>query len=89
MNEPKVNDGKGIFDTNGFIDSLVLDVNALVGDVISGKYIQFCSKAVEIIQKLTELKKGVAEEQKALSDQIKELRRFMDDVNAAEGGGNV
>lgn len=89
MSEINVNDGKGLFDTNGFIDSLVLDVNALVGDVISGKYIQFCSKAVEIIQKLTELKKGVAEEQKALSDQIKELRRFVDDVNAAEGGNDV
>lgn len=84
-----VNDGKGFFDASGLIDTLIIDANALVGDVVGGRYVQFCAKAVEIVSKLSELKNGVAKERKALEDQIAELRRLLDDINAAEGGANV
>lgn len=87
--KPTVNDGKGLFDTPGFIDTLIVDVNDLVGDAVGGRYVQFCAKAVEIVSKLSELKNGVAKERKALEDQIAELRRLLNDINAAEGGANV
>lgn len=90
MNEKlTVNDGKGFFDASGLIDTLIVDVNALVGDVVGGRYVQFCAKAVEVVSKLSELKGGIAKDRKALEDQIAELRRLLDDINAAERGANV
>ena len=58
MDDIQVNDGGGLLDNTGMIDSLISDNNLLVKLIVSGNYIGFCAKAVEIVQKLKALKTG-------------------------------
>lgn len=70
--EYTVNDGKGLFDTKGLIDTLIVDCEELVKCVISGQGISFCAKAVEMVQKLSNLKRGVKNDMDDLRRQIRE-----------------
>ena len=79
-----VNDGKGLFDSDGLIDTLIVDCHSAVKDLVSGSYIGFCAKIVEMIQKLNRLKKGIKEDKESLEKQIRELREMLDDINGKE-----
>lgn len=84
--EIAVNDGKGLFDSIGVIDSIVSDCNELFRDIADGQFIRFCSRLSGIGQRLVLLKDGVTSDIESLKKQIDELRRFVDDINAADGG---
>lgn len=77
-----VNDGKGLFDTNGFIDSIIVDCNELPKLLISGQGVGWCAKVVEIVQKLSALKKGVKNENEDFRRQIATLTHENESLTA-------
>ena len=78
--EIKVNDGGGLYDTPGMIDSIIVDCNDLVKRLLEGNYIGFCSKSVEMVQKLTRLKEGVKAERESKDAIIEDLKRLNNDL---------
>ena len=76
-----VNDGKGLMDNEGLIDSLIVDVNDQLKLIISGQYVAFCSKSVEIVKKLAMLRNGVVNEKGNMKKQIEDLVRLNDELN--------
>lgn len=88
MNEEiKVNDGKGLFDSNGLIDTLIVDCNELPKKLASGEYVGFCGLIVEMVQKLALLKNGITKDRESLQDQVKELIRLRDELMIRINGG--
>lgn len=85
--EIRVNDGGGLLDNLGMIDSIIVDCNSLVKFLIDGKCVAFCSKIVEMVQKLSKLRGGVENDSKAKDDVIRELRKLNNDL--AEGAYGV
>lgn len=80
-NEISVNDGKGLFDNVGMCDSLTNDLNALVKNIASGQYIQFCVKVTEMTAKLQNLKKGITDDLASKDQIIEELKRINDELS--------
>ena len=68
----------GLYDASGLIDSLIEDSNEMVRSAMTGNYIAFCKIAVESVQKLAALKKGVAEEREHLLGQVDDLQKRND-----------
>ena len=79
-------DNKGLYDNLGLIDTLLEDLNELVKDLVDGQNIRFCSRVYNMGQKLVNLKEGVKNDTESLMKQVEDLRRFVDDINAAEKG---
>ena len=75
MEEISVNDGKGLFDSDGLIDSMILDCNNLVKQLAHGDFVLFCQTVVYMVQKLSNLKKGINSDMKSLQEQIDDLVR--------------
>ena len=69
----EVNDGKGLYDSSGMIDSLIVDCNSLLGFLISNQNIAFCKKIVEMVQKLSNLKTGIKTDTESMTEQIQRL----------------
>ena len=82
MNEDdvKVNDGRGLFDAEGMIDSLIIDCNNAVKAVASGEYIGWCGISVQMVQKLSALKRGITADIKSRDEQISELKKINDEL---------
>lgn len=78
--EIKVNDGGGLYDNLGLIDTLVLDCRQLFKDLVSGDYVAFEVTHIQMIQKLSNLKTGVENDTKSLQNRIKELEKFISDI---------
>ena len=81
MDELKVNDGGGLFDSDGIIDSLIVDCNKLPKLLIDNKFIAHSSTLVQMVQKLTLLKKGIVDDRNSLKEQIKRLQEQMTDAS--------
>ena len=81
MDELKVNDGGGLFDSDGIIDSLIVDCNKLPKLLIDNKFIAHSSTLVQMVQKLTLLKKGIVDDRNNLQEQIKSLQEQMTDAS--------
>ena len=73
MDKIPVNDGGGLYDSIGMIESLIVDCNTLTGLLIENRFVAYCSKVVEMVQKLSELKAGVKNDIESCQKQIKEL----------------
>ena len=69
-----VNDGKGLLDNEGLIDSLIVDVNNVVKDLVSGQYISFTRTINYMIQKLANLKNNYKIEISSRDEEIARLR---------------
>lgn len=82
-----VNDGRGLFDSEGLIDTLIEDCNELVGFLVSGRYVAVCSRIVGMVQKLGALKTGVRDNIEARDEQIKELTELLNGGDADGVGG--
>ena len=88
MNEEvKVNDGKGLFDSNGLIDTLIINCNELPRRLASGEYVGFCGLIVEMVQKLDLLKHGITKDRESLQYQVKELIKLRDELLIRINGG--
>ena len=75
-----VNDGKGLMDNEGLCDSLIIDLNNLSKQLMTGQYIQFCTLVVSMSQKLINLKKGITNDMQSMKDKLEELKRINDDL---------
>ena len=72
-----VNDGRGFLDNEGMVDSLIVDCNNAVKELISGQYIAFCDLMVQMVRKLANLKKGIISDLKSRDEQIEELQKLL------------
>ena len=79
-NEINVNDNGGLLNTEGMIDSMIVECSDMVKTRVSGNYVGFCVKTVDMVQRLTALKKGVADEMESKDEIIRELRRVNNDL---------
>ena len=70
-----VNDGGGLYDNIGIIDTLTVDCNDLPRLLMTGHYVSFCSKLVGMVQKLSLLREGVQHDISDRDEQIKELQQ--------------
>lgn len=86
MDEITINDGKGLYDSDGLIDSLIVDCNDAVKELISGQYIQFCTVILNMAQKLVELKKGLKADIESKNRTIGELKQINDELVAIANG---
>lgn len=73
MEEVKVNDGGGMYNHVGIIDSVIVDCNDLPKSLINGQFIQFSSRLVQIVQKLSTLRDGVKNDMESKDKQIAAL----------------
>ena len=78
--EVKVNDGGGLLDAEGMINSLIIDCNNAVKAVASGEYIGWCGICVQMVQKLSALKNGITEDIKSRDKRISELKESNDEL---------
>lgn len=76
-----------MLDNQQLIDSMILDCNNAVGAIAQGQYILFCRLMYEMVQKLGNLKKGVAVELKnreeiiaGLKDQLRNAGMQIEDI---------
>lgn len=76
-----LNDGSGLMDHNGLIDSLILDCNNAVKQLVSGSYVTWCGTMLLMVRKLTELKAGTNKELKDMRDRIEALQALNSDLN--------
>ena len=70
-----VNDGGGLYDNIGMIDTLTVDCNDLPRLLMTGHFVGFCAKVVEMVQKLSLLREGVQHDISDRDGQIKELQQ--------------
>ena len=68
-----VNDGKGLLDNDGLMQTIIVDCNDAVKGALSGNYISFCDKMVQIVQKVSLLRKNWKQEMNAKEKQIADL----------------
>lgn len=88
MNEEiKVNDGKGLYDSTGMINGLIVDCNEIPQMLMSGNYVGFCGRIVEMVQKLDALKQGITKDRESLQYQVKELIKLRDELLTRINGG--
>ena len=81
----------GLMNTNELLDSLIVDCDCAVKDLISRGYIGFCAHMVAIVQKLGALKAGYGKDMKnrdetieALKAEIRRLGGTVEDVPIGE-----
>ena len=98
MSELKINDGGGLLDNYGMIDSLIVDCNELPKTLFEGQYVGFCAKIVEMVQKLSRLSEGIRKEEEDMKERLADVQRLNDDLaekvyglpveRSADGQGN-
>ena len=71
--------GKGLYTNEELIDSLLIDLNGSVRNIVNGNYIAWCKGVEEIAQKLIVLKKSVADEIENKNRRIEELKQNLHD----------
>ena len=78
MNEDiRVNDGGGLFDSPGLIDSLIVDCEKGMKALMAGSPLEYAAVTVGMVQKLGRLKEGVKRDTEEMEKQIRELRALL------------
>ena len=75
-----VNDGGGLLDSFGLIDSLIIDCNDLPNLLFSNKNIQFCQALVGMVQKLSVLRNGVKNDLESRDKRIEEQESVINNL---------
>ena len=75
-----LDDGKGLYTSDGLIDSLIVDCNRLTQHLASGQYVQYCNTVVQMVQKLGALREGIRKEHEDRDKAIQELQALCDDM---------
>jgi len=79
----------GLFSNSELAESIITDLNNLLKNLAGGQYIRVCSLVMEIVQKLTNLKKGIEADINNREQQIKELQeRYNELAEQAFGGAS-
>lgn len=80
----KTNDGGGLLDNIGMIDSLIVDCNENVKKLLAGQYIAFCKGMYDMVNKLGLLKAGVKNDTEVLQRQVDDLKRLLEEEGEQE-----
>ena len=75
-----VNDGHGLLDNEGLIESMIIDVNDLMKCMAAGQYIRYADITIKMVQKLKNLKKSMKEELIDRENQIEELKHLNNEL---------
>ena len=67
--------GNGLFTNDELIDTIILDINSIGKQAASANYIGVCNTVVHMVQKLTNLKKGIVNDMKRKDDVIEDLKQ--------------
>lgn len=78
--KPPVNDGGGLYDNEGLIETLVVDCNELPKMLINGQFIKFSATLVQMVQKLANLKEGIKNDMASKDKIIAELTETNNDL---------
>ena len=78
--EINVNDGNGLYDNSGLIDTLIVDCNQLPKTLIDNQFVLFGTTLAQMVQKLRCLKDGIKAEQNGMMIQITKLRKQNDEL---------
>lgn len=89
MEKVNVNDGNGLHDNVGLIETLIVDCERVMKALVSGEYMRFSALMVGMVQKLNNLHDGVKNDMESLKKQVEDLQRFVDDINDAKGDSDV
>ena len=88
----KLNDGKGLYDNEGLIDTLIANLNSLQKLLMTGQYIQYCAMITGMAQKLVNLKDGIRSDMDSMKEKVEDLKRINDrliaEKDGAENGSN-
>lgn len=76
----EVNNGNGLYDSQGLIDTLISDCNNAVKSCVGGQYIAFCNIMVQMVQKLAKLKIGVRNDIQNRETNIRFLEKQLSDL---------
>lgn len=77
-----VNDGGGLMNNLGMIDSLIVDCEKGMKALLAGSPLEYAAITVEMVKKLGLLKAGVKNDTEGLQRQVDDLKRLLE----AEGG---
>lgn len=70
----------GVMSNTELIDSLILDLNTATKQIVSGNYLAWCQTNVGMVQKLTNLKKGIQNDLASKDQTIEDLKNQLRDV---------
>jgi len=82
--EIKVNDGGGLMDNLGMIDSLIVDCEKGMKALLAGSPLEYAAITVQMVKKLGLLKAGVRNDTEDLKKQIRELRKLLQEERGQE-----
>lgn len=80
VTELEVNNGRGLYDSDGLIDTLISDCNNAVKSCVGGQYIAFCNIMVQMVQKLAKLKIGIRNDIQNRENNIRFLEKQLSDL---------
>ena len=87
MNENiTVNDGKGLYDNIGLVDTIVNDLNRIPRLMIDGQFFRVSAVFASVGQRLGNLKKGIQEELDSKDEIIEQLKRINNELVAEKTG---
>lgn len=64
----------GIYNNQEFIDTIIVDLNTLIKEVINGQFIQACSSVRDIANKLITLRQSIDNDIKSRNETIEQLK---------------
>lgn len=82
--EIKVNDGGGLMDNLGMIDSLIVDCERGMKALLAGSPLEYAAITVQMVKKLGLLKAGVRNDTEDLKKQIRELLELLQEERGQE-----
>lgn len=72
-----VNDGKGLLDNVGLIESLMGDCEKAVECIHCGRHLSFCKIMYDMVVKLTNLRNGVINDTKSLKEETESYKEML------------
>lgn len=87
----RINDGGGLYDSDGLIDTIVIDLNNLTKALVSGEFVQYSGLIFQMYQKMQRLKTGINRDREKLVERVEYLKRLTDELsgNASGEGGTA
>ena len=83
--------GKGVYTNSELVDTIIVDLNNMIKEALSGPYVQICYIVTGMTQKLMNLKKGIDADLTSkdkvieqLKEQLRNLGQEIEDLTAEE-----
>ena len=83
--------GKGVYTNSELVDTIIVDLNNMIKEALSGQYVQICYIVTGMTQKLMNLKKGIDADLTSkdkvieqLKEQLRNLGQEIEDLTAEE-----